>query len=309
VSAAGAAADRTVEVEWSRRRRGPWRRAAGRFARRPFAVAALLVLLAIVVVGLLGGRVAPYPVNAIDLAHVNQAHAPTLAGKHWFGTDYLGRDLFSQTLYGLHTSLLASLAVAAAATALGTLVGAVAGYAGGWLDAVLMRAIELVVSVPAIAILLVSLAYFPVLTPSRIALVLSLYLWTSVARIVRTACATVSEREFVEAAHAAGASPVRVVLRHLLPNCFGTILVAATSIFGIAITLEATADFFGIGTQQSSTGGPTLGNLIADSSKFGQLQDAPWWTYTMPALVLIVLLTCVNFVADSFDEALTPTRA
>jgi ABC-type dipeptide/oligopeptide/nickel transport system permease subunit len=267
-------------------------------------VSALLVLLAIVVVGLLGGRIAPYPVNAIDLAHVNEAHAPTLAGKHWFGTDYLGRDLFSQTLFGLHTSLLAALLVAAAATTLGAFVGAIAGYAGGWVDSLLMRAIELIVSVPAIAVLLAALAYFPVLTPRRMAVVLSLYLWTSVARVVRAACASLRVREFVEAAHAAGASPARIVLRHLLPNCFGTIAVAATSMFGVALTLEATLDFFGVGTQQSSTGGPTLGNLIADSTKFGQLQDAPWWTYTMPALVLIVLLTCVNFVADSFDEAL-----
>lgn len=304
MSTAEAAAERVLDASWGPRRRGPWRRAAGRFVRRPFALGSLLVLLAIVVVGLLGGRVAPYPVNAIDLAHVNQAHAPTLAGTHWFGTDYLGRDLFSQTLYGLHTSLLAALVVAAAATVLGTLVGAVAGYAGGWVDALLMRAIELIVSVPVIAVLLASLAYFAVLTPTRIALVLSLYLWTSVARVVRGACATLREREFVEAAHAAGASPARIVLRHLLPNCFGTITVAATSIFGIALTLEATLDFFGVGTQQSSVGGPTLGNLIADSSKFGQLQDAPWWTYTMPALVLIVLLTCVNFVADSFDDVL-----
>ena len=271
---------------------------------RPVAVVALLVLAAIVVAGLLGGRVAPYPVNAIDLAHVNQAHAPTLAGKHWFGTDYLGRDLFSQTLYGLHTSLLAAFVVAGAAAVLGTLVGAAAGYAGGAVDAVLMRGIELIVSVPVIAVLLASLAYFAVLTPGKIALVLSLYLWTSVARVVRAACVTLREREFVEAAHAAGASAVRIIARHLLPNCFGTIVVATTSIFGIALTLEATLDFFGVGTQQSSTGGPTLGNLIADSSKFGQLQDAPWWTYTMPALVLIVLLTCVNFVADSFDDAL-----
>jgi oligopeptide transport system permease protein len=304
VSAAGATAEQAVDATWNGRRRGPWRRAAGRFVRRPLAVVALVVLAAIVVAGLLGGRLAPYPVNAIDLAHVNQAHAPTLAGRHWFGTDYLGRDLFSQTLYGLHTSLLAALAVAGAATLLGAFVGAVAGYGGGWIDTLLMRGIELIVSVPVIAVLLASLAYFAVLTPGRIALVLSLYLWTSVARVVRAACASLREREFVEAAHAAGASPRRIVLRHLLPNCFGTIVVAATSIFGIALTLEATLDFFGVGTQQSSTGGPTLGNLIADSSKFGQLQDAPWWTYTMPALVLIVLLTCVNFVADSFDDAL-----
>lgn len=303
VSAIGAAAGEAPDEVWSRRRRGPWRRAARRFARRPVAVVALLVLLAIVVAGLLGGHVAPYPVNAIDLAHVNQPRGPTLAGKHWFGTDYLGRDLFSQSLYGLHTSLLAALLVAAGSTALGLVAGALAGYRGGWVDTIVMRIVDVVVSVPVIAVLLASLVYFVPLTPMRIAYVLCLYLWTSVARLVRAACASLREREFVEAAHAAGASSARVVLRHLLPNCIGVVVVAATSMFGLALTIEATLDFFGVGTSQVSQGGPTLGNLIADSSKFGQFQDSPWWTYTMPALVLIVLLTCVNFVADSVDDA------
>lgn len=281
--------------------RGPWQRAALRYVRRPLGVVALVVLIGIVVAGLLGGRLAHYRVNELDLAHVNQAQGPTLAGRHWFGTDYLGRDLLSQVLYGLHTSILVALMVAAGATAIGIAIGAVAGYAGGWVDITAMRGVDVIVTLPVLAVLLASIVYFSPLTPTRIGIVLLLLMWTTVARVVRTSFAALREREFVEAAHAAGASPARVVFRHLLPNTAGTIIVAATTVFGLALVLEATADFFNVGTSQIS--GPTLGNLIADSTKYGNIGSAPWWTYTTPALVLVVLLMAVNFVGDSLDDA------
>jgi peptide/nickel transport system permease protein len=288
------------------RSRGPWARAARRFARRPVGVVALGGFAAIVVAGILGGRLATHPENEIDLTHVNQPSPPSLAGHHFFGTDYLGRDLYSQTMYGLHTSVLLTLAVAGVATALGVVVGAVAGYNGGFLDALLMRSVDMVVTVPLMAVMLASLAYFIPLTPNRMALVMMLYLWTGVARVVRASCAALRTREFVDAAHAAGASPARIAIRHMLPNCSGPIIVAATSVFGIALTVEATLDFFNIGTAQISAGGPTLGNLIADATKYGPLSQAPWWTYALPSLVLVVLLLCVNFASDSLDDALVP---
>ena len=286
------------------RSRGPWRRAARRYVRRPLGVVAAIVLLVIVLAGLFGDRLAHYQVNFVDLAHVNQPHGPTLAGHHWFGTDYLGRDLFSQIMYGLHTSIRVALFVAILGTAFGLLVGAVSGYAGGWVDTLTMRGVDLIVTVPVLAALMVSIVYFSPLTPMRIGIVLTLLMWTSVARVVRSNCAQLREREFVEAAHAAGASPARIVFRHLLPNSTGPIIVAATTMFGLALVLEATVDFFNVGTNQVS--GPTLGNLIADSTKYG-INQAPWWTYTMPALVLIVLLVSVNFVGDSLDDAFSAT--
>ena len=298
-------AEGELDLSSGSRPRGPWRRAGRRYVRHPLGVTAGVVLLAIVVVGLLGGRLAHYPVNFVDLANLNQAHGPTLAGRHLFGTDYLGRDLLTQLLYGLHTSIVVALLVTVADTVFGVLVGAIAGYAGGWLDLFLMRGVDLVVTLPALAALLVSIVYFSPLTATRIGIVLSLYMWTTVARVVRTSCAMLREREFIEAAHAAGASSLRIVLRHLLPNSAGPVIVAATTVFGQTVVLEATADFFNLGTSQVS--GPTLGNLIADSTKYGNIGLSPWWTYTMPALVLIVLLTCVNFVGDSLDDALGAT--
>lgn len=294
---------------FERRSRGPWSRAARRFLRRPLSIGALTAFVAILVAGLLGGRLATYAENEIDLTHVNQAAGPTFAGHHYFGTDYLGRDLLSQTLYGLHTSVVLTLAVVGVATVFGVIVGALAGYGGGWLDAVLMRAVDLVVTVPLMAVMLAALVYFTPLTPNHMAVVMALYLWTGVARVTRASFASLRAREYVEAAHAAGASPVRIALRHMLPNCSGSIIVAATSVFGIALTIEATLDFFNIGSAQVSQGGPTLGNLIADATKYGGLTNAPWWTYTMPSLVLVLLLLSVNFVGDSLDDALAPDRA
>jgi ABC-type dipeptide/oligopeptide/nickel transport system permease subunit len=290
-----------------RRSRGPWAHAARRYLRHPLGVAALTGFTLILVAGLLGGHLATYAENEIDLTRVNQASGPTFAGHHYFGTDYLGRDLFSQTMYGLHTSVLLTLAVVGVTALFGVLVGALAGYGGGWLDAMLMRAVDLVVTVPLMAVMLAALVYFEPLTPNHMAVVMSLYLWTGVARVTRASFASLRAREFIEAAHAAGASPVRIALRHMLPNCSGPIIVAATSVFGIALTIEATLDFFNIGSAQVSTGGPTLGNLIADATKYGGLVNAPWWTYTMPALVLVLLLLSVNFV-DSLDDTLAPDR-
>jgi peptide/nickel transport system permease protein len=296
-------ADDELDESGGSRSRGPWRRAARRYLRRPVGVVALVVLLVLVAVGVEAGRIAPYTVNFVDLAHLNEAAGPTLAGHHFFGTDYLGRDLFSQTLYGLHTSVVIALMVAAAAAVLGVLVGSVAGYLGGWPDAILMRGVDLVVTVPVMVVTLVSYSYFSPLTPRDIGFVLILVMWTTVARVVRASCASLREREFVEAAHALGASPLRVLVRHLLPNAIGPALVATTAVIGQALVLEATVDFFNLGTTQLA--GPTLGNLVADSTKFDvPIQQVPWWTYACPSLVLVLLLLCVNFVGDSLDDAL-----
>ena len=296
-------ADDELDESGGSRSRGPWRRAARRYLRRPVGVVALVVLLVLVAVGVEAGRIAPYTVNFVDLAHLNEAAGPTLAGHHFFGTDYLGRDLFSQTLYGLHTSVVIALMVAAAAAVLGVLVGSVAGYLGGWPDAILMRGVDLVVTVPVMVVTLVSYSYFSPLTPRDIGFVLILVMWTTVARVVRASCASLREREFVEAAHALGASPLRVLVRHLLPNAIGPALVATTAVIGQALVLEATVDFFNLGTTQLA--GPTLGNLVADSTKFDvPIQLVPWWTYACPSLVLVLLLLCVNFVGDSLDDAL-----
>jgi peptide/nickel transport system permease protein len=263
---------------------------------------ALAVLLVIVAAGALASVIAPYDYSTLDFHSLNRS--PTLDGHHFFGTDQLGRDTFSRTFYGIRTSLEVALAVSAVATVLGVVIGALAGYYGRWTDNLLMRGVDFVVTVPALGVLFVAIVFLGALTPKRTAEVLILYLWTIVARVVRANVLSLREREFVEAARAAGASDPRVIVRHILPNTLGPILVAATTLVGQAILLEAMVEFFSFGIDSNQV--PTLGNLIADATKYTGL-DPLWWLYTFPAIVLVILLVCVNFVGDTLDESLNPT--
>jgi peptide/nickel transport system permease protein len=289
-------------VRW----RPPWRRALSRFVRHPFGVVALLLLVVLVAAGVLASHLTPYYVGELQMGLIGSPEGPRLAGQHFFGTDDLGRDVFAQVLYGLHVSVVMAVEVAGAATLFGTVVGAVAGYAGGWIDALLMRGVDLVVTIPTLAVLVVSVVYFLPLTTQRVGYVLMLTMWPVVARVVRASFHSLRELEYIEAAHAAGAGPTRIVVRHLLPNSAGLIAVAATSVMGIAITLESTVDFFQYGTQELAQ--PTLANLVADGARYGLFNGARgWWTWAFPALVLVVLLLCLNVVGDALDDSLAAT--
>jgi peptide/nickel transport system permease protein len=288
------------------RSRPPWRHALSRFLHHPYGIVALALLALLVGAGILARHLTPYYVGQLQMQLIGAPAGSRLAGRHFFGTDDLGRDVFAQVLYGLHVSVLMALEVAAAATALGTLVGAAAGYAGGWLDALLMRTVDLVVTIPTLAVLVVAAVYFHQLTTRNVGWVLMLTMWPVVARVVRASFRSLRELEYVEAAHAAGAGPLRVVLRHLLPNSAGVIIVAASSVMGIAITLESTVDFFQYGTQELAQ--PTLANLVADGARYGLFNGSRgWWTWAFPAIVLVLLLLCLNVVGDTLDESLATT--
>ncbi len=285
------------------RSRGPWARALRRFRRQPLAVAALVLLLVIFGAGALATKVAPYGYSGYNLDAIPPL-APTRKGNHFFGTDEIGRDTFSRTLYGIRTSAEVSLSVAVLASLLGVLIGGLAGYYGGWIDNVLMRIVDFLVTIPALVLLFTTIVYFGVPSPLKIGVILTLYLWTAVARVVRGSFASLREAEYVEAARAAGASDGRIILRHLLPNAAGSIIVAATLLVGQVILLESTVEFFEYGIDQNAV--PSLGNLVADSVKNEGLGSPWWWLYLMPASFIVAMIMCVNFVGDSLDEALNP---
>jgi peptide/nickel transport system permease protein len=290
-----------------RRRRSLW--AAQRFVRRPVAVASLAVLLAIVGAALFQRQVAPYDWDSIDLRPEALNRGPTLWAHHLFGTDHIGRDVLSRTIYGLHTTVEIGLAVAGIALVVGVPLGLLAGYYGGWLDAVLMRLVDLVTAFPAVMLSLAAIVLFRPVWPHTLILVLGLYMWTVVARVVRAHVTAMRETEFVEAARALGASDFRIVRSHLLPNVVGTILVAGTSVLGQAILLDATVEFFNYGLPASRW--PSLGNLLADVTFSGGLglngyRQLGWWTWAFPAIALALLLICVNLVGDEIDAALNP---
>jgi peptide/nickel transport system permease protein len=290
-------------------RRSLVRLGALRFARRRVAVTALVVLLAILLVGLLAPVLVGGGADEIDLAHVK--HAPSF--DHLFGTDNVGRDVLERTVYGVRTTAEVALAAAALATIFGVLAGLVTGFFGGWLDAGVMRLGDLVTAYPAIVFTLAAFVYFRPVWPHTLVLVFTAFMWATVARAVRADVVRLRETEFVEAARALGASNSRIIWRHVLPNILGTVVVAATSLVGLVVLVDATVEFFGFGIPEAVQ--PSLGNLVADTVKFqfGQASNSDvgalgfgWWTWFFPGLVLVLILVCVNLVGDALDEALNP---
>jgi peptide/nickel transport system permease protein len=285
------------------------RRALRRLLRDPSAIGAAVVLGVLLACALLARRIAPYTWDTIDLTRIN--HAPTISGHHVFGTDQVGRDVFSRTLYGLQTTGEIGVAAAALATAVGIPLGIVAGYYGGWLDASLMRFVDLVTSFPTLMLSLAAIVLFFPVWPHTLILVLGFSTWTMVARVIRGTAAATSASQYVEAARALGASDVQILRRHVLPNIRGTVLVAATAVLGQALLLDATIEFFSYGLPASRW--PSLGNLLADVTNTGGLglsgyQQLGWWTWTFPAIALALVLSCVNVLGDSLDEAFNPLR-
>jgi ABC-type dipeptide/oligopeptide/nickel transport system permease subunit len=285
-----------VEVE----ARSQWSYVRMRFLRHRLAVASMIVLILIALVGIFAPQLAPYGYDELDLENTTQP--PTLEGWHLFGTDLLGRDYLSRVMFGIRTSLWVAVFVAFLATAVGTAVGAVAGYYSGQVDNLLMRFTDLILTLPGLAVLLTASVFFGSGDPFKIGVILALLFWTFVARIVRGLFLSLREKEFVEAAKAAGAGDARIILRHILPNCVGPIVVFMTLIVATAILTEAALSFLGFGIQPPNA---ALGKLIADGQ--GEGFDV-WWLVTFPGIVIVIIALCINFVGDGLRDALDPTQ-
>jgi ABC-type dipeptide/oligopeptide/nickel transport system permease subunit len=281
--------------------RSQWSYVRMRFFRHKLAVVSLIVLILIGLVGVFAPQIAPYGYDELDLENTTQS--PTLEDWHLFGTDLLGRDYLSRVIYGVRTSLWVAVFVAVLATAIGTAVGATAGYYGGQVDNLLMRITDLILTLPVLAVLLTASVYFGSGDPLKIAVILALVFWTAVARIVRGLFLSLREKEFVEAAKAAGAGDARIILRHILPNCVGPIVVYMTLVVAAAILVEAALSFLGFGIQPPNA---ALGKLIADGQSSGGLEL--WWLVTFPGLVIVLIALCINFVGDGLRDALDPTQ-
>ena len=226
------------------------------------------------------------------------------SGAHPFGTDTIGHDMFAQVMVAESTSIKTAVVVAVGSTIIGTLIGALAGYYGKWADALLMRFTDLVLAVPLLAVLLV-LAN----TASKhanswlwIAIILAALIWTYLARLVRGSFLSLREREFVEAAHAIGARDSRIIMRHMLPNAVGPIIVNGTLTVANAMLLESALSFLGLGIQPPEV---SLGNLIAVNQ--GAAQVFPW-LFFIPAGFLIVTILAVNFIGDGLRDAFDPQQ-
>jgi ABC-type dipeptide/oligopeptide/nickel transport system permease subunit len=278
--------------------RSQWAYARKRFLRHRLAVGSLIVLLAIFACGAFANFLAPYTYQQINL----EALSAPPSSKHLFGTDSAGRDSLSRVLYGIRTSARVGVLVGVLSTVIGTIIGGLAGFYGGWIDNLLMRVTDLFLTLPLLAVLLVSAKYLGHSTPLKLALLLAFLIWTQIARIVRGSFLSLREKEYVEAARAAGSGDVRIMLRHMLPNTIGPIVVSATLTIGTAILLEATLSFLGFGIEPPT---PALGALLNE----GQDQGVDkWWLVTFPGIVIVVIVLCINFVGDGLRDALDPTQ-
>jgi ABC-type dipeptide/oligopeptide/nickel transport system permease subunit len=280
--------------------RSQWGYALRRFLRHRLAMGSLIVLLSLAIVAIFADFFAPYPFDEPDF--LNITIPPTTEGKHYFGTDFLGRDTLSRVIYGLRTSLWVALVVSLLATVIGTTIGAIAGYFGGWVDNGLMRLTDLVLTLPGLAVLLTLSVYLGQGDPFRVAVILALLFWTGFARIVRGTFLSLREKEFVEAAKASGAGDGRIIVRHMLPNAVGPIIVNATLIVAAAILTEAALAFLGFGVQPPN---PALGVLIDEGQGEGLKY---WWLVTFPGLVIVLIALCINFIGDGLRDALDPTQ-
>jgi ABC-type dipeptide/oligopeptide/nickel transport system permease subunit len=291
--------DTTVEAGLEIQVRSQWSYARRRFLRHRLAMGGLIVLLIIFGAGVFANFIAPYSFEEIDLTNV--LSGPTLQGHHFFGTDEIGRDYFSRVVYGIRTSESVSLLVAGLSTLIGLTVGAFAGYFGGVFDNILMRLTDLVLTLPALAILLTASALKGQGSQWRVAIILALLFWTPLARIVRGVFLSLREKEYVEAAKAAGSGDLRIMFRHILPNTLGPIIVNGTLIVATAILVEAALSFLGFGIKPPT---PALGALLQS----GQQNPQKWWLTIFPGLTIVLIVLCINFIGDGLRDALDPQQ-
>lgn len=273
-----------------------WRSVARRFAKHRLAVTGLAVLLLLAIAVYVGPLVSPYAFDANDLSRAGQWQP---SAEHWLGTDELGRDVLTRLLYAGRISLSVGLLVALIGVVIGTLVGAFAGYFGSWVDAVAMRLVDVIQSVPLLMLLMVLVAFLgrdlSVIVP-----VIALTSWTGVARLVRAEILGLKQQEFIEAARAVGVGHLGLIFKHLIPNALAPVFVAATLGVADAITLESALSFLGVGIQPPT---PSWGNLLTDAQQY--LIMTPWLAF-YPGLFIFLTVASINFVGDGLRDALDP---
>ncbi len=270
-----------------------WRRVRRVWHNRSAALGGALVL-AWLLIALLAPLIAPYSPTAQKVT--NRLKPPS--AQHWFGTDELGRDVFSRVLHGARVSLPVALAVVAMTGTVGILLGSVAGYAGGLADEIIMRMADAVLAFPS---LILAIAITAALGPGLLnaALAIALVLWPEYARLVRSQVIALREMEFVSAATALGASPWRNLFAHILPNALPLMLVKISLDMGNAILLAASLSFVGLGAVPPT---PEWGAMVAA----GRHKFFEWWIATFPGLAIFTAVVGFNFLGDGLRDLLDP---
>jgi peptide/nickel transport system permease protein len=281
-----------------------WRR----FRRHRLALAGAVILAVIVLAVVAGPWLWPVPINDIDF----EARLAAPAAAHPFGTDDLGQDLFARLLYGGRISLAVGFAAMLIAVLIGILVGAIAGMSRGSVDAALMWLTDLFLSLPQLPLLLLIIYLFRDALKALVGVEAGIFImivaviggfrWMPVARLVRAQILSLREKEFVEAARALGVSPLRLVVRHILPNALGPVIVAGTIDVAAAIIAESTLSFLGLGFPPDI---PTWGRILFDARDY--LDVAPHWAL-FPGMAIFLTVLSINYIGDGLRDALDPRR-
>ena len=293
--------DRFAEEEV--RGRSPWADARKRFAHNKAAVAGLIVLILIGLFAMFGNYLAAWSNEELDFAVMGQVAElgrPSFASGHYFGTDDLGRDLFARTVQGTRISLMVGIVGSAIAVIAGTLYGATAGYVGGRIDNIMMRTVDILMSIPYMFVLILLLVIFG-RSITMLFVGIGLISWLDMSRIVRGQTLSLKHKEFIEAAQATGVPTFTIIRRHIVPNLLGVVAVYATLLVPLMILTESFISFLGLGVQEPLT---SWGALISEGA--GTINYGTLWQLAFPLFFFVITLFAFFFVGDGLRDALDP---
>ncbi len=299
------ATGQTLQAAAEIKGRSLWMDARRRLLRNRAAVAGMIILGLIAALAVLAPLLSPFAFDEVNYDIIACApgwwplQAACRASGHIFGTDAVGRDLFVRVLFGARVSLAVGLVATLVSLLIGVLYGAVAGYAGGRLDGLMMRIVDVLYSLPFIFFVIILMVMFD-RNFFLLFVAIGAVEWLTMARIVRGQTLSIKQKEFIEAAHAAGVSPMGIIFRHVIPNVVGPVMVYVTLTVPGVILTESFLSFLGLGIQEPLT---SWGVLISDGAD--QMETAPWMLL-FPALFMAVTLSCFNFIGDGLRDALDP---
>jgi peptide/nickel transport system permease protein len=261
----------------------------------PLALAGFIIISLIFILAIFASVFAPYDPNAIDVKAILLAPS----SGHWMGTDGLGRDVLSRMLFGGRISLLVGIVAVGIATAIGIVLGAIAGYYRGWVDTVIMRLVDVMLSIPTFFLILAVIAF---LTPSiwNIMIVIGLTSWMGVTRLVRAEFLSLHGREFILASRTLGAKDGRLIFKHLLPNSLTPIIVSSVLGIASAVLVESGLSFLGLGVQAPQA---SWGNILTDGKEYIQFA---WWLSLFPGLAILITVLGYNLLGEGLRDALDP---
>ncbi|WCR12181.1 ABC transporter permease subunit [Paracoccus stylophorae] len=283
--------------------RSPWADARKRFLRNKAAMAGMVILVLVALFALFGDQLAVWSNEDLDFNVMGQVATmgqPSIQNGHYFGTDDLGRDLFARTVQGTQISLMVGIVGATIAVIVGTLYGATAGYVGGRTDQVMMRAVDILMSIPYMFVLILLLVMFG-RSIAMLFLGIGLISWLDMSRIVRGQTLSLKNREFIEAARATGVPAWKIILRHIVPNLLGVVAVYATLLVPLMILTESFISFLGLGVQEPLT---SWGALISEGA--GTMNYGTLWQLAFPLFFFVITLFGFFFVGDGLRDALDP---